>query len=273
MSDLSLEYSPQAFPPGTSEPVAKTSSGENLSENRDCWPERQERLDLFKQFKQQATDLKEYVDALEHTHTEIINALDSAQKDADIAEENFRRADEIWKAAGKRFNQTFTDYDLVCKQLKTALGFLLHYESQGGEIYKPIILPPLVRDAIGQTQLPSILGTIPLYDGVEETIELEPFSKGKRWKTDPQESGMWKVVDKKTEKEIIIIHRPNKETIQIEWTDAMKQNSDPFINDVRFSVLVITHTVTVDGQEPIRRKQYRPLVDVDPDYIKKIFEQ
>jgi len=274
------------------------------SEERDFGAEHAKRLTLFEQCKHFPA-LKEYVENLTRIHETVIQQHKAATETENTAREKIKNAegeyekakneyervketlqqkieeadaylDSVLKNANNVLNesaQVFTKYDSICKQLEIALVLKQSHESQGDDIYKPIVLPPLKNDAINQTQLCTVVETVPFLEqeSVTETIELLSLSQERQWKvTKNKETGNWEIADTKG-KTIILIRRSSNENIQVEWAQEMEKGFDLSVNDVRFSILVIIHTVTV-GEKNFSLKQYRPLFDADRNLIKKINE-
>jgi len=258
--------------------------GDVASENRDRnWlAEYEIRKTLFEQFVWQESELREFVDGLTETHMSIHDKIkeesdrraEAEKKVAAVEQEladvktKFAEAKKKHVAASGEFTATFAKHDLHYKKLEIAHSLLQWHKEQGDKIYKSIPLLPLGHgDELGQNAPASTVGEITLLDGITEKIALKPFAQKQRWTITEVETRKWQITD--NGKPMILIRR-NDDKIQIEWMDEIKERKyDPSINDVRFSVLVITHTVTV-AEHNISRQQYCSLFDADSTFIKRI---
>lgn len=239
-------------------------------------------LDQCKSFP----DLENYAEELKKAYANIISNIEITNKNLEAADTAFdeareqqRTAETDWNRTIQNSQKTYIEYDRTRSQFMSALEFLQSHESQGGEIRQAILLQPHDKPpTTGDYAAPSMVcdPPIPLFDRATETFDMKFLCQKERWKVDGRGTDKLVIADKNG-KAIIVIERgkdESKDKIEIKWTDEVKKGKDfdPSVNDVRFSVLVITHTVSV-GTDKVSRTQYRPLFDADPDLIKKIFTE
>ena len=181
--------------------------------------------------------------------------VDAANKKFDETNRNVTEATQKLCEAKEKFRQSLGEYDLNIKQLRTALSSLQWHKEQEKKASYRLPLPPIQRDELGQTLLPSTVWDVPLREDITETIEIKSTPKDRQWAISG-ESGQWQIM---FDGKVIVSIRRQYQKLQIEWTEEVK-------SDFNFSIMdtvLIVHTINHESVLKIATQKEYHLFNID----------